>query len=253
MASQLVGMGCTLKTIGGRVVITEVKAGGGAAVSGNVNPYDVLVSVDGVRLLSTDHAKKLLLGAAGTSFVAGLERCGAPLHVTIWRGGVQKAGAHRPHGPSLQDHTLPAAQPSKPVPQRAQDASLQAQDASLPARAPAVARPPPSTEQIRALGAAALFEECCCPPRAALTPVQKLELYNLLALRAQELAARKSSERAPAQLPHTPQELRAISASCAKIQVTLDGIDVSGTEREFRKSIIKLCEAVASQCDAGVA
>jgi hypothetical protein len=241
MASQLVGMGCTLKTIGGRIVITEVKAGGGAAVSGNVNPYDVLVSVDGVRLLSTDHAKKLLLGAAGTSFVAGLERCGTPLHVTIWRGGVQKAGAHRSHGPSLQDHALPAAQPSKPAPQRAQDASL-------PARAPAVARPPPSADQIRSFGAAALFEECCCPQRAALSPVQKLELYNLLALRAQDLAARRSSE-----LPHTPQELRAISASCAKIQVTLDGIDVSGEEREFRKSIIKLCEAVASQCDAGVA
>ncbi len=244
-------MGCTLKTIGGRIVVTEVKAGGGAAASGNVNPYDVLVSVDGVRLLSTDHAKKLLLGAAGTSFVAGLERCGTPVHVTIRRGGFQKSGkaeAQRSHGSSPQDHAPSAAQPSKSTDQRSQGSSFQE-------RAPVMARPPPSAAQIRNFSAAALFDECCCPPRQVLSSVQKLDLYNLLALHAQELAVRHCSALGSqtSVQSQNPQELRAISASCAKIQVTLDGIDVTGVDREFRKSIIKLCEEVALQCDAAIA
>jgi hypothetical protein len=223
MASQLVGMGCTLKTIGGRIVITEVKAGGGAAVSGNVKPYDVLVAVDGVRLSSTDHAKKLLLGAAGTSFVAGLERGGASVHVTIWRGGIQnlaKVEAQRSQGVTSQDRA-------------------------------AASRPLPSADQIRAFSAAALFDECCCPGRA-IPLSQKLDLFNLLALRAQELALHMRSERIDSStrgLPQISQELRAISASCAKIQVTLDCIDVTGADRDYRKTIIKLCEAVASECD----
>ena len=226
MASQLVGMGCTLKTIGGRIVITEVKAGGGAAASGNVKPYDVLVAVDGVRLASTDHAKKLLLGSPGTSFIAGLERGGASVSVTIWRGGISN--------------------PAKVEAQRPQQ-GLASQD-----RLPAANRPLPSASQIRAFSAAALFDECCCPPRQSITIVQKLELFYALALRAQELALRMRSDGLDQTTKGSPQELRAISASCAKIQVTLDGIDVTGADREFRKTIIKLCEAVASECDAAL-
>jgi hypothetical protein len=242
MSSQQAGMGCTLKTIGGRIVVTEVKAGGGAAASGNVQPYDVLVSVDGVRLQSTDHAKLLLLGAAGTCFIAGLERNGKPLSVSIWRGGIQqKAGAHRPQGASAaQAASAPVCPPDaqRPGPSVAQ-------------RTPAAARPPPSPEQIRAFSASSLFDECCCPPRNALTAVQKLQLFNLLALRAQDLALHAGAERGAALA--AAQELRAISASCGKIQVVLDGIDVTGADRDFRKSIIKLCEAVASQCDDALA
>jgi hypothetical protein len=81
--------------------------------------------------------------------------------------------------------------------------------------------------------------------------VQKLQLFNLLALRAQDLALHAAAERSTALA--AAQELRAISASCGKIQVTLDGIDVTGADRDFRKSIIKICEAVASQCDDALA
>jgi hypothetical protein len=237
MASQLVGLGCTLKTIGGRLVITDIKAGGGAAASGNVKPYDVLVSVDGVRLLSADHALKLLLGAAGTSFVAGLERRGAFIRVTIWRGGLQKR--EQVEAPQLSQ------------PQLSQPNTRDAQGSSSHHRAPSSA-PPPSADRIQSLGAAALFDECCGSFRHVLNPLEKLERFHLLALRAQDLLVCKRNDGSTTNLKGSPQdqqELRVISASCGKIQVILDGIEVAGADREFRKSIIKLCEAVASECD----
>jgi hypothetical protein len=226
-------MGCTLKTIGGRIVVTEVKAGGGAAASGNVKPYDVLVSVDGLRLQSMDHAKLLLLGSVGTCFIAGLERNGKPFTVSIWRGGIQQKPGHEAQR------------------QQASSAPVCPPDAQRQHCPPAAARPPPSDDQIRTFSASSLFDECCCPPRNSLTAVQKLQLYNLLALRAQDLAHRAGSERGTASA--AAQELRAISGACGKIQVTLDGIDVTGSDRDFRKSIITLCEAVASQCDGALA
>ncbi len=251
MASQLVGLGCTLKTIGGRIVITEVKAGGGAAVSGNVKPYDVLASVNGVRLSSVEHAKTLLLGAPGTSLIAGLERCGVPVNVTIWRGGIatsNKAERKASSSGSLPDRAPVAAQPGNLDAQPPNGSSFQGR---LP-----VARPLPSIDQIRSFSAAALFDECCCPPRQGQDVAQKLDMFNSLATRAQCLALHICSERSSQRskdMPQPSQELRAISASCAKIQVTLDGIEVSGADRDFRKSIIKLCEAVASQCDEALA
>ena len=75
-----VGIGVTGSILAkGGFEIHSVVPGGAADASGNVLVDDVIVAVDGVTLVSYAQAKKLLLGAPGTSLKVELLRKQEPV------------------------------------------------------------------------------------------------------------------------------------------------------------------------------
>jgi hypothetical protein len=68
-------IGCVLCTdVKGRVIIDQVKPGGGAAASGNVRTGDILQKVDGTEVTNEAQARDLIIGRGGTSLEVTLQR-----------------------------------------------------------------------------------------------------------------------------------------------------------------------------------
>ena len=67
------GIGCRIDTLSdGKLCVAEVHSWGGAAQSGNVFVRDVLNTVNGARVTSSEDAKSVILGKPGTSVMLGI-------------------------------------------------------------------------------------------------------------------------------------------------------------------------------------